>query len=419
MLPSLRNLKITSKIDKSSLETSTHAMSVKAKVGLGPFTITGGYDKRDQGSQTDTKISETGITFAGVQVLGFLGTVPAACRSHGEVTPVRLDMKRLFLLVFAVAAGLRAEPVSVVLDKLYAKLAAAYQSTAAMGQGKAFLVLANPGFPLGKINLADDYEISQLADRIPLVARLYQPSASTYSDTYRTIISQSEASNFVDQTARQAALTAKRQLWDPRRPGRPTPAYASYLQYQAACADAQDALSLAETEQRATGSAVLPNWRPPWRRPGRTGRPWATASSSTMPRPPSTATPEATPRRSSPTSWPISRPAPAGTATPEYCPVLIVPPPSAWKSEDGWRGFRFTQSEKSQAPAAQAGTDKPSDEVVESVHIGLEVKRVNFKRPWLDETVFKSQRWRLLKSSLSPRSPPAIRRTRTPAACPC
>ncbi len=75
----VRNLKITSKIDKSSLETYSHAMSVKAKVGLGPFTITGGYDKRDQGSQTDTKISETGITCAGVQVLGFLGTVPAAC----------------------------------------------------------------------------------------------------------------------------------------------------------------------------------------------------------------------------------------------------------------------------------------------------------------------------------------------------
>lgn len=314
------------------------------------------------------------------------------------MTPVRLDMKRLFLLVFAVAAGLRAEPVSVVLDKLYAKLAAAYQSTAAMGQGKTFLVLANPGFPLGKINLADDYEISQLADRIPLVARLYQPSASTYSDTYRTIISQSEASNFVDQTARQAALTAKRQLWDPRRPGRPTPAYASYLQYQAACADAQDALSLAETEQRATGSAGPPELAPALEAARKN---WETLGNRKLIDDAQTALDSyagSNPKAQFSNLLADFTACARRDGHPEDYPVLIVPPPSAWKSEDGWRGFRFTQSEKSQAPAAQAGTDKPSDEVVESVHIGLEVKRVNFKRPWLDETIFKSQRWRLLKS---------------------
>ena len=78
----VRNLTLKTRIDKAEMSAFLHAMSVKARIGLGPFTLSGGYDKRDKGHENKSAVSEVGITAAGLQIAGYLGTVPPRCPAY-------------------------------------------------------------------------------------------------------------------------------------------------------------------------------------------------------------------------------------------------------------------------------------------------------------------------------------------------
>jgi hypothetical protein len=72
----VRHLTLKTRINKAEMSAFQRAMSVKARVGLGPFTLSGGYDKRDKGKESKTALSEVGVTARGIQISGYLGTVP-------------------------------------------------------------------------------------------------------------------------------------------------------------------------------------------------------------------------------------------------------------------------------------------------------------------------------------------------------
>lgn len=71
-----RKLNLKTRIDKADRSSFEKSMSVHAKVGLGPFTLSGGYDKRDTGKDVKTAVSDVGISCDGLQIIGYLGSVP-------------------------------------------------------------------------------------------------------------------------------------------------------------------------------------------------------------------------------------------------------------------------------------------------------------------------------------------------------
>jgi hypothetical protein len=318
-------------------------------------------------------------------------------------------VKSLTLLLCLVTAVLRADPDAALVEKLYAKLASSFSAAQALGQQGEVLLLAHPGFALAAADLQDPFEISRLADQIPMPARYYVPSGSNYSSTYDAILTLAEVSNFQNMAERQKALLARRLLYDKNRPRRPTKEYEAYLTFQAACCSAQDALSLAQTEQRTTGRAVLPalakaaeaarkNWEDQGNRKliDDARKDLATFYNQNVKYLFATLHEEfasAADRGSHPVTW---------------YPVTATPPPETWLGDPDWKPFSLTSTETSLAagtPAIplEAPGDKPlkklPDDFLSTLSISLDTKRVVIARPWLDERIFASHAWRLWKAS--------------------
>ncbi len=72
----VKDLKLDTKLDAAELSEYQNKMSVKAKIGLGPFTLAGGYDKTQAGKKSNTTFSTTGVSAPDVQILGLIGTAP-------------------------------------------------------------------------------------------------------------------------------------------------------------------------------------------------------------------------------------------------------------------------------------------------------------------------------------------------------
>lgn len=314
-------------------------------------------------------------------------------------------MKRAVLVLLAASALLRAGAEEAVIERLYAKLGASFTAAQALGQDGDYLLLAHPGFALDAAYLEDDYGISQLADQIPLAARYYQPSGNRCSSTYETILTQAEASNFVNQASRQAALQARRLMYDRLRPGRPTKAYEAYLKYQEAYLVAKDAYTLAAVEAKTSGTPVPPALKPAmdaalqaWEKKGgkalfedaqkrldgyyqeNVKANFASLEGDLV----------MAARRDHGDTW---------------YPVTATPPPREWLGDAGWKPFRMTQREANLAPATvalplQARAGAPGQSLpgpfLSTLSLSLETKRVTFERTWLDAGVFTSRRWRLL-----------------------
>jgi len=316
-------------------------------------------------------------------------------------------MKRLAATLLAAAPVLLAGPDTALVEKVYAKLAESFSAGEALGQKGDFLLLAHPGVAVTDDFLSDPFHVASLADRIPLPARYYTTGSRTLSSTYRTILASAEITNFVDQARKQKALEARRLIYDRRAPGKPTPAYAAYLACKAAWASAMDALTLARTEQKATGKAV----------PADLQRAVDKAARDLEEKGHRKLIEDA--QRDLETHYNANVKALFSNLTSElvawsnhghgqeWFSVTCSPPAETWLKAEGWNPFSLTQTERSPAPAnlavpleKTAGTAPalPPD-FLGSVTLTLDTKRVNFARPWLDAGIFKSSGWRLWKSS--------------------
>ena len=208
--------------------------------------------------------------------------------------------------------------------------------------------------------------------------------------------------------SRQEALKARRLTYDKTRPGKPTPAYAAYLQYQAAYLSAEDSLTVARTENLATGKPVPPGLEPAvkaalqdWTEKG--NRKLIEDAAAAL----RTFYNENVKALFGGLLGEFASAAKtAGHPDPWY-PVTAVPPQQDWLSDKDWKPFSLTRAEKSLAPARvgvpleikPGSAKKLPDELASSVSITLEAKRVKLARPWLDERIFSSHGWRLHKAS--------------------
>jgi hypothetical protein len=299
------------------------------------------------------------------------------------------------------AAPLLADPGEALLAKTYAKLSASFSAGGAFGGEQDCLLLASPGLEITAESCKDLYSISRLADTIPRPGPLYLPGTGTSSAAYQTILAQAEASAFVDQTLREEARLARRALFDKDRPGRPTKAYAAYLECQAAFASAQDGLNLALTEQRTSGKVVPPGLEAgvqtalkAWEERGGKLRiekalavleAYYAQNARSMLLQCRDDLEVGGIRDDHPEPW---------------FPVTALPPPETWFEDAGWRPFTLTQSERSLAqalPPTGAAQDLRAvpREFAATATLSMETKRVTLERPWMNLGMFRSRRWRL------------------------
>jgi hypothetical protein len=306
------------------------------------------------------------------------------------------------LLFLAATLCLHADPGDELVEKIYAKLAAAFASARPPGHGGEHLILANPGVTVSRVSCLDAYAISTLADQIPRPTRYFEPSGATCSTVYGTILETSEVTNFQNMADRQKALKARRDLYDRRRPGRPTQTYATYMNYQAAHDNALDALNLARTEQVSMGKPV-----PPELEGAVTAalKNWETYGFKKQIEADLAALDAFYNEnvkalfQGLENDFTVTRMA-DGHPTPWY-PVTATPPPWEWLAEKDWKPFTITQAEKSLAggpgilgPGLKAGA-KPPPDLAATATLALETKRVTLTRPWLDMGIFKGRGWRL------------------------
>jgi hypothetical protein len=269
--------------------------------------------------------------------------------------------------------------------------------------------MAHPGFSLTANALADPFEISQLADQIPRAARYYSASGSYYSSTYDSILSLAELSNFQNQADRQKALLARRITYDKNRPGKPTKEYEAYLKLQAVYCSAQDALSLAQTEQRATGKAVDPALA---KAVDEARKNWDTQGNRKLIEDAQASLAAFYNQNVKALFGALHEDFASarlkGTHPDPWYPVTAAPPLETWLGDPGWKPFSLTSTEASLASGTpglplQAKGDKAPrkmpDDFLSTISINLETKRVTFVRPWMDERIFASHGWRLWKTS--------------------
>lgn len=76
-----RKLTMKSKFFSDHASQFSHSMDVHAHVSVGPFSASGGYSKKDTGTQAKTSLAEGAISCDGVQIIGYLATIPPACPS--------------------------------------------------------------------------------------------------------------------------------------------------------------------------------------------------------------------------------------------------------------------------------------------------------------------------------------------------
>ncbi|BDU74024.1 hypothetical protein [Mesoterricola silvestris] len=316
-------------------------------------------------------------------------------------------MERLALVLFAATRVLLADPGTALVEKVYAKLAESFSAGEALGQTGDYLLLAHPGLTITDDFLKDPFNVATLADQVPLPARYYVTSGRMLSSTYHTILSSAELSNYLDQTLRQKALNARRHIYDKTHPGKPTPAYAAYLEREAALASARDALRLALTEKKTTGKAVNPALQAAVDKAARdfdekgnrkliedAEKDLATYYNANVKALFGSLVTDMA-------SWSNS------SHGQEWFSIKCSPPAEEWLLADGWNPFTLTQSEKNLAQGraalplertAGAASALPPD-FLGSISVAMDTKRVNFHRPWLETGIFNGSGWRLWKSS--------------------
>lgn len=302
-----------------------------------------------------------------------------------------------FLASATVLLGQQA-PEEVLFDRIHAKLSASF----ATGAGEV-LLLAHPGMPIGD---PDPVAVAHLADRIPLPAARYQPSLATVSGVLADVLEQGETTSFQIMSSRNRALMAQRVLWDRRRPGRPTPAYAAYIKHRNAYQWAKDTLELARAERLASGRPVAHGLEI---REQAAMEAWETRGAKAQ-----IEQAQATLRdindenlkvvffnlRKGLTSQEADDP-----YTGPWYPVVTDPPEEAWLDEEDWLPFRFAHDDRAMplgtraVPAGETAPGALPREFLATLSLSVDTKRVSLTRPWLDEGIFTSHGWRFQPGS--------------------
>lgn len=312
-------------------------------------------------------------------------------------------------LVLAVATVARADATSDLVNRMYAKVAASFSAGQAFGRDGDFLLLACPGTPVEPELLRDPSHLARLADRIPLVAKLFLPGTRTVTAVYSEILSLAEVTNFQDQALRNKARLAHRVLYDRVNGGRPTREYLAYGTCREAWEVAEDNLAAARAEQATSGRPVPPGLQvavakaqAAWVRDGHQAlieqaradlaryydadtHAWFTDLRQAM-----------APFRH-----------PDGHSDGWY-PVESLPPLAQWPAEAGWKAWHFSQHDRMAAGASAGAAEAPllppgllralppvPGPLAASMDLSLEFKRVRFSRPWYDESLERNRGWRM------------------------
>jgi hypothetical protein len=305
----------------------------------------------------------------------------------------------------------QADHEEAFIETLYGKLAASFPAKDGGTQAPPFLVLANPGFAITERDLQDPYFLSVLLDQIPKPARLYASSSVTYSALFGKILESSETSPFQNQRDKHSALLARNLVYDRRRPGKPTPVYASYLKYRAAYTMALDARDIAVAEQRYSGKP-LPSGLD--QAIDTAQRNWATLGSKGAVDE-ALATLNAAFDADVGVAFQLMRETFASAKNPpprsgeqDWWPVLTSPPPAEWLQSDGWTTWSFTPADLAvTAPPAtlalasggQGAVAKLHPQLMQSMTLSVKLKRIAVQRPWLNAAIFSSPKWRLVPTA--------------------
>jgi hypothetical protein len=291
---------------------------------------------------------------------------------------------------------------------MYAKFAASFTRAKDSGDSPEFLVLANPGISLNPDQMkTPSYEISTLLDQVPRPSRSYLRSGLQYSKLYDHILNNAYVTRYQVAAYRALALEAKRILFNRMRPGQPTPEYAAYLRYRAEYDAAQDARTIAATENRTNGKPVPPQLD----QAVETARQnWVTLGFKLKMQKAQEALQKIYDTNTlalfQNLRTDFQNAQLRGNQTQFWLPITANPPVEEWLSGKGWQPWIFHQSDVLEGAAPQAAPLPPGQAKVDPKAAGwsstmilkVEVKRVNVSRPWMDPSIFSAHTW-LLKET--------------------
>ncbi len=308
-----------------------------------------------------------------------------------------------WVLVICLSLSAQGSTPDALLDFMYAKFVAAFPASK---DSPEFLMLTSPGISLDPDSLkTPSFEISDLLDQVPQASRTYHPSGNHYSMIYERILDSAFVTKYQLSANRDAALRAKRTLFNKSRPGQPTPEYAAYLKGQAEYAAALDAQSLAQEESRATGTR-LPSGldqavtaaRKRWEAQGYEA-PIRKALDALQQLYDSNAQMLFQNLR-----YDFLGSRLRGDQAHTWLPVTTHPPVEQWLTGQGWHPLSFHQTDL-KAPPAKGTVPVPSDRArpddkatstwSSTMALTVEFKRVVVSRPWMDTAVFSAHTWML------------------------
>lgn len=82
----IKDLELTNAFESKNHQEFSDSLKVDSTVGLGPFTLKGGYDKRESGDSNQTEVTATGVKCKGMQVIGYIGVALDASPA-ADITP--------------------------------------------------------------------------------------------------------------------------------------------------------------------------------------------------------------------------------------------------------------------------------------------------------------------------------------------
>lgn len=287
-----------------------------------------------------------------------------------------------------------------LIDFMYAKFAATFTGS---GANPEFLVLASPGIGLDPASLKTPcYEISLLLDQVPVVARSYHTSGNQYSVIYKRILDFAHVTPYQASGSRDAALKARRMLFDRSRPGRVTREYAAFQRYRAEYESARDARSLALEENR-NGKPIPPGLN---QAIDAARQRWETLGSKVPVQKALDALRKAYDTNAQALFHGLRNEfinaQLRGQSSHRWLPVTTFPPVEQWMTGTGWHPMSFRQNDLRQTlpagtPPLPGGTPDPKALAAwtRSMVLSVEVKRVGVSRPWMDGALFGARSWTL------------------------
>jgi hypothetical protein len=312
------------------------------------------------------------------------------------------------------AAVAMQSPEGQLLERLHSKLAASFSVNPTMGSNNEIFILSNPGRVIIPADLEDKRGLSNFLNQVPIVSKFFFSSGAQVSTTYGTILRFAQASTYQEMQDRDKYDKAMHLLFDRTRPGVPTPKLAQYrvdqkqyFQYQLAYLSALEDKSLAATQAATAGTPMPPGLDQAIKeakghmteakgRMGEVDQALATLDAF---------------NQAKAGAWLGRIQASFNAANLDdgdthawFPPLEAVPPAEEWLGQNGWKPFRYKQTELPLSSVSiGGGPDRGADQApaklapgwLASLSLTMETRRVRIARPWLEASFFESQAWRL------------------------